>query len=295
MPYHSKDFIRLARPQHYIKNGLLFLPLFFGYQLTNISSLIYVFLACVSFSFAASSQYVLNDIRDSKEDSRHPIKSERPIACGKIRHVHAYFFCFVLALASLLIGIVLLNLSFVMTLGAYFVLNICYSYYLKHIAIVDIVCITISYVLRVLAGALVIGIAPSHWIILMTFLLALFIVLAKRRDDLIFAMSGQNTRKCIEHYNFEFVSGAMMIMASVTIVSYILYTLSPEVIEKHGTNNLYITTFWVIIGFLRYMQLTFVYEKSGDPIVIILKDTFLQMVIFLWILTFAILLYVADF
>jgi hypothetical protein len=129
----------------------------------------------------------------------------------------------------------------------------------------------------------------------MTFLLALFIVLAKRRDDLIFAMSGQNTRKCIEHYNFEFVSGAMMIMASVTIVSYILYTLSPEVIEKHGTNNLYITTFWVIIGFLRYMQLTFVYEKSGDPIVIILKDTFLQMVIFLWILTFAILLYVADF
>ncbi|MBS3810026.1 MAG: hypothetical protein KGY38_07735 [Desulfobacterales bacterium] len=159
---------------------------------------------------------------------------------------------------------------------AYFLLNTAYSYYLKHIAVVDIVCVAVSYVLRAFAGAVVITVFPSNWLILMTFLLALFLALAKRRDDLLLAQSGKNTRKCIEHYNFEFISGEMMVMASVTIVSYLLYTVSPEVIAKHGTDNLYFTVFWVILGFLRYMQLTFVEEKSGSPTQVVLRDTFLQ-------------------
>lgn len=288
------DYIKLARPHQYIKNGFIFLPLLFGYQLTNISAITNVCLTFISFCLAASAQYVLNDIRDIEEDKNHPTKLKRPIASGRIKYTEAYLFLVVLSVTSLLIGIFLLNWQYVLTLVAYFLLNTSYSYYLKHIAIVDIVCVALSYVIRVFAGAVVITIFPSHWIILMTFLLALFIVLAKRRDDLLLAQCFKNTRKCIEHYNFEFVSGAMMVMASVTIVSYILYTVSPEVIAKHGTDQLYITTFWVIIGFLRYMQLTFVQEKSGSPTQVVLKDIFLQAVVTLWLLTFLVILYVAG-
>lgn len=288
------DFIKLARPHQYVKNGFILLPLLFGYQLTSLTSIGNAFLAFISFSLAASAQYVLNDIQDVEEDKNHPTKCKRPIASGRIKNSEAYPFLAVLGASSLLIGLLLLNIQYIWCLIAYFLLNTAYSYYLKHIAIVDIVCVAVSYVLRVFAGAVVITIFPSHWLVLMTFLLALFIALAKRRDDLLLAQYGDNTRKCIEHYNFEFISGAMMVMASVTIVSYLLYTVSPEVIAKHGTDNLYFTVFWVILGFLRYMQLTFVEEKSGSPTQVVLRDTFLQTVIFLWILTLVLLLYVAG-
>jgi hypothetical protein len=139
----------------------------------------------------------------------------------------------------------------------------------------------------------VIGILPTHWLVLMTFLLALFISLAKRRDDLLLARSGNSGRKSLDGYNLEFVSGAMMIMAAVTIVSYILYTVSPDVIQKHGSTHLYLTSFWVIIGLLRYMQITFVREASGAPTQVLLKDPFLHVVLVLWLISFVIFIYVA--
>lgn len=120
----------------------------------------------------------------------------------------------------------------------------------------------------------------------MTFLLALFLALAKRRDDVLLALDGQQTRKNIDGYNLEFVNASMVLMAGVVIVSYIMYTISPAVTARLGTEYLYLTSFFVILGILRYMQITFVEENSGSPTRVVIKDTFLKLTIFFWLLSF---------
>ena len=272
-------FIKLGRPHQYVKNAFIFLPLFFGYNLSNTASIISTLWAFVVFSLAASSVYVFNDIRDIEEDLSHPNKKFRPLPSGQITKQGAFLFFSVLVIGTLLLGSLLLPPIFLAILLFYLVLNIAYSFFLKHIAIIDVVCVAIGFVLRVFAGGVAAQVRPSHWLILMTFLLSLFIALAKRRDDLLLATNGNNLRKSLGGYNLEFASNSMMIMAAVTIVSYILYTVSPEVSAKHGSQNLYLTTFWVIIGFMRYMQLTFVHERSGSPTNVLLKDRFLQVII----------------
>ena len=127
---------------------------------------------------------------------------------------------------------------------------------------------------------------------MLTFLLALFLALSKRRDDLLWAFREHKTILTLDGYSLEFVTLSMVLMSAVIIVSYILYTVSPEVIAKHGTNKLYLTTFWVIIGLLRYMQITFMEQKSGPPTLVLLKDFFLQAIILLWMGSFYLLLYI---
>jgi hypothetical protein len=124
------------------------------------------------------------------------------------------------------------------------------------------------------------------WIVLVTFLLALFLALAKRRDDVLLSLKGKQTRKNIDGYNLEMVNSAMTLMAGVTIVSYVMYTVSPEVVARLHTGNLYITSLFVIVGILRYMQLTFVEQNSGSPTKLVLKDRFLQAIIISWIACF---------
>ncbi|MFH2070794.1 MAG: prenyltransferase, partial [Elusimicrobiota bacterium] len=158
-------------------------------------------------------------------------------------------------------------------------LNVLYSFFLKHVAIVDIILIAIGFVLRVNGGGIAANVDISHWIVIMTFLVALFLALAKRRDDLILSQNGMNTRNNIDGYTHEFISLSMGIMASVIIVSYILYTVSAEIQQKYDTHSLYITAFWVLAGILRYLQITFVKQKSGSPTLILMKDIFLQGII----------------
>lgn len=291
-----KDLIQLARPHQYLKNVFVFLPLIFGYQLFNPEAVAFSLLTFINFCFAASAVYVFNDIQDINEDRSHPIKCMRPLAGGRITCQAAFWFGGILAICTLGIGLVLAAYSFfyIFILTLYLFLNVAYSIKLKHFALIDVVIVSVGFVLRVFAGGLAIGIMPSHWLVLMTFLLALFISLAKRRDDLLLASSGNSARKSLDGYGFEFVSGAMMVMAAVSIVSYILYTLSPDVTQKHGTDQLYLTTFWVIIGFLRYMQITFVAENSGSPTQVFLGDRFLQAVVLLWLLNFIVLIYVVG-
>jgi hypothetical protein len=146
-------------------------------------------------------------------------------------------------------------------------------------------------VLRIFAGGTATAIPISPWIVIMTFLLALFLALAKRRDDILLIDQGKRVRKSIDGYNMEFISLAMGMMASVIIVAYILYTVSPEVVAKHGTRHLYISAIWVLLGLLRYMQITFVDEKSGSPTRVLMKDQLLQAVIVLWLGNIFFLLY----
>lgn len=287
-------FIRSARPDQYVKNGFVFLPLIFGHQLFNPDAVVVVLFAFAGFCAASSGVYVFNDLMDVEEDRAHPLNCHRPLANGHIGRREASWFAALLAAGSLGVGFYLGNWAYLGILVAYLLLNVAYSLKLKHIAIIDVVTVSLGFVLRVFAGGVVINIMPTNWLVLITFLVALFISLAKRRDDLLMARSGNSNRRSLDGYNLEFVSGAMMIMAGVTIVSYILYTVSPDVSLKHGARHLYLTSFWVIVGLLRYMQITFVQEKSGSPTQVLLKDLFLQIVIALWLTSSVILIYASG-
>jgi 4-hydroxybenzoate polyprenyltransferase len=222
---------------------------------------------------------------DVNEDRAHPKKKFRPLASGKVSIDNAKALISLLSILSLSISLII-NIELFAVMFLYFILNISYSLKLKHIAILDIFIIATGFVLRLFAGSAVTGISLSMWIILMTFLLAIFLALAKRRDDVLLSLEGQETRKNIDGYNLEFVNAAMVLMAGVVIVSYIQYTISPEVIERLDTNYLYLTSFFVILGIFRYMQITFVEQDSGSPTKVVIRDRFLKVTIFLWLLVF---------
>ena len=289
-----KAYIRLGRPHQYLKNGFIWLPIFFGYRITDPGAVWLTFLAFAAFCLMSSAIYILNDFKDIEDDRRHPVKMHRPLASGAVTSVEALCIGIAAFGASLGIALGTLPTACAYLLLAYLLLNIAYSQQLKHIPIVDIVCIAIGFVLRIFVGGTATHTPISPWIVIMAFLLALFLALAKRRDDLLLADHGARVRKAIDGYNLEFISLAMGIMASVIIVAYILYTVSPEVVAKHGTHRLYITGIWVLLGLLRYLQITFVEEKSGSPTLVLIKDFVLQAVIGLWLVNIFILLYVAK-
>lgn len=285
-------YIWLARPHQFVKNIFVLLPIFFGHKLADPGALLNGLYAFLAFCFTSAAIYVINDLLDINEDRLHPVKRNRPLASGTILPRNAHLFSFLLAMAALFFSFLVDSGQFRLVLLSYFILNILYCTALKKIALVDICCIGIGFVLRVVAGAAAIQVPLSHWIVMVTFLLALFLALAKRRDDVLLANDeGRMVRSNIGRYNLEFISGAMVLMASVTVVSYIMYTVSPGVIMQHGSDKIYLTGFWVILGFLRYLQVTFVENRSGSPTMVLLKDYFLQLVLFCWLGTFFILIY----
>ncbi|PHS56216.1 MAG: prenyltransferase [Sulfurimonas sp.] len=261
------------------------MPLLFSFSFSNITDNINTILAFVLFSILASSIYIFNDLMDIDEDRAHPTKKNRPLASGSISKTKAKLFIFTLSFISLSLSL-FISIKLFIVLLIYFILNILYSLKLKHISILDIFIIATGFVLRLFAGSAVTNIDLSMWIIIMTFLLAIFLALAKRRDDVLLSLAGQETRKNIDGYNLEFVNAAMVLMAGVVIVSYIQYTISPEVISRLNTNYLYLTSFFVILGVLRYMQITFVEENSSSPTKVVIKDTFMKLTIFFWLLSF---------
>ena len=287
----AKLYLQLARPHQFVKNGFVWLPLFFGVKLGDPGALEQTLIAFAAFCCAAGSVYVFNDLEDIEEDRRHPTKRNRPLASGAIPPRGAVIFMAGLLVLAALAGALLPKPDFLLILGAYLLLNVAYSSFLKHQAIIDVVCIALGFVLRVLAGGVAAAVPISHWIVIMTFLLAIFLALAKRRDDLLLVAGGRSTRRAIDGYSLEFVSTSMAVMAAVVIVAYILYTVSPETIQIHGTDRLYLTGFWVVVGLLRYLQLALVKNRSASPTKILLQDRFLQAVLTFWILSFFFLLY----
>lgn len=260
-------------------------------KITDIYLLTNAFIAFIAFSLTASAIYTLNDYHDIEEDRQHPKKKSRPLASSDISKSQAIIIMSALGIAGFSL-MATLSLKAVGIMAVYVVMNIAYSFYLKHIAIIDVVTIAIGFVLRVFVGATVSMLTPSMWIIVMTFLLALFLALAKRRDDiLLFNKTGKKMRKVIDGYSLQFVDMAMTLMAGVVIVSYLMYCVSPDVIERTGSDKLYLTLTYVIVGIMRYMQITFVEEASGSPTKVLLKDGLIKIVILLWIITFTIILY----
>lgn len=278
------EILKLLRPHQYIKNLFVFAPLFFSFNFV-LDDVINTFIVFILFSLIASSIYVLNDYMDIEEDKQHPKKKFRPLASGKVSKNSAKILFLLLSVISL-ISAYFLNTNLFLVLIIYFILNVAYSLKLKHITIVDIFIIATGFVLRLFAGASVTENQLSMWIIILTFLLALFLAVAKRRDDVVLASQGKETRKNIDGYNLEFVNAVMVFMSGVIVVAYILYTVSEEVIRRLNSEYLYLTSFFVILGIMRYMQITFVEQNSGSPTKLILKDRFLQITIFLWLVSF---------
>lgn len=294
-----RDIFKLLRPHQWLKNLFIFLPIFFGGKLLNIDKEILCLIAFISYSLACSSIYCLNDILDRKADSLHPKKKNRPIASGRISLYVAYMLVFLLFIASLVVifaSTAFLSVERVLQtatlIGFYYVLNIFYCIYLKRIAIVDVMIIATGFVLRVFVGGTIASVELSHWIIIMTFLLALFLAFAKRRDDvLVYKRTGNKPRANIVRYNEAFLNQVLTMVIAVILVAYLLYCVSPEVMERMNSSNVYVTAIFVLLGLLRYLQVTLVDGKSGSPTKVLVKDHFLQLSIMGWILSFLIILY----
>lgn len=283
--------LKLMRPHQYIKNIFIFIPLFFALKITNTGLLLDSFIAFASFSMAASSVYILNDYFDIEDDKKHPKKRFRPLASGGVSKKEGIIMMILLFVGSMAL-ISCFSFSATAILLFYVMMNIAYSLYLKHIAILDVTIIAIGFVLRLFMGSVVTGIVLSHWIVIMTFLLALFMALAKRRDDvLIYENTGKKMRRVVDGYSLQFLDIAMAIMASVVIVSYVMYTSSVDVMERMNSQHLYLTALFVIMGVMRYLQIAFVFMDSGSPTQIVLKDRFIQMTLVSWLVSFVWILY----
>ncbi|MDX1906844.1 MAG: UbiA prenyltransferase family protein [Bacteroidia bacterium] len=287
-----KDYLALIRPGQHIKNLVLFLPAFFAERFLDTVLLARTFVGFVGFSLLAGGVYILNDYRDIAEDRAHPVKQHRPLAAGRVSPQVALLMMAVLMAGGVGIFAWLDKTALYVATG-YVIMNLLYSFRLKHIAILDVCLIALGFEFRIAAGALIAvpHIPLSLWIVIMIFLGALFLALAKRRDDVRLSAGGLQVRKAIHGYNLEFINATMVMMASVMIVSYIFYTISPEVQNRLGSRDLYVTVIFVLMGVMRYMQITFVEEKSANPGRIFLEDRFMQLVVLGWIITLGVLIY----
>lgn len=287
------NILKLMRPYQWVKNVFVFIPLFFGGQLTEMDQLLNSIIMFVAFCLAASSIYCFNDIIDVEADRNHYAKRNRPIASGAVSIKQAYVVMFALIAVSIaILWFLLSDVNALMIVAFYWLLQVAYCAILKRQAIIDVTILAFGFVLRIIAGGIAADVTVSKWLVLMTFLLTLFLGFAKRRDDvLLYNKDGKSPRYNTRRYNLTFLNQALTICGSVMLVCYIMYTVSPEVMAKFGSHYIYLTSIYVLLGLLRYIQLTVVDEKSGDPTKMLLHDRFIRLDVLAWLLTFLFLIY----
>src|SRR6476619_7601926 len=283
-------YLKLLRPKDWAKNLFLFIPLFFSGAFFQWNIYPIIIAGIVAFSFVASSIYIINDYRDIEDDRKHYEKSKRPLASGAVSKKAAVIICAALIVIGFTTAFLIRD-KFLFVLGIYFLLNLGYSFGLKNIPILDIFIVAIGFVLRVKAGAVIIHVGLSDWLTIMVFLLALFMAIGKRRDDVLLKLSsGTDMRKSIKGYNLELLNILTALVCAVTVVSYFMYTMSPEVLRRMGTYRLYYTCLFVLAGIMRYLQIIFVQAKSGSPTKVLYRDRFIQASLILWIISFYLIL-----
>lgn len=284
-----KHIINLIRVKHWIKNLLIFLPAFFGGVINEYQNLLEIGIAFLYFSFAASLVYVFNDIIDIENDKFHPEKRNRALASGVISIKTAYVLIFIIV--SLLIGVsFLLPINVILVTSIYLLINVFYSLGMKKIPILELFIVAIGFVFRILIGGFASEIEPSKWIVMLTFFGALYIVISKRRGELINAKEG-NGRAVLQHYSLEYLNLAMIILVAVSIMAYIMYTVEPAVIFRFTTDKIYLTSFVVIFILLRHLQQTIIFNKTESPVEYFYKDKINLMAVFIWLLIFYVLIY----
>ncbi len=289
-----KNYILLIRPHHWIKNTFIFLPVFFGGQFLHAQLWPRLIIGFFVYSILASAVYILNDLQDVASDRQHPVKCKRPFASGVFSTKTGYLMLFLHVIVGLACAWYL-NASFFYIVSIYLIINIFYSYGLKSISILDIMIVAVGFILRLKAGGILADVDLSLWINIMVFLLALLIAVGKRRDDiLIREQSGITLRKSLAGYNLPFLNAWLSILSAITIVAYLMYTLSPTVIERLGTYRLYYTTVFVVAGLMRYLQLVYIDNATASPIKILYRDIFIQVIIVTWIMAFFAIIYLPD-
>ncbi|MCB0685493.1 MAG: UbiA prenyltransferase family protein [Saprospiraceae bacterium] len=284
-----RTYLALLRPTHWIKNFLVFVPVFFAGQIIDLVTEPAITLTFAAFCLASSIVYIFNDLHDIAEDRKHPVNQLRPIAAGDISRNKAVII--ILAL-SVLLFVCLLKTKLWLPVILYIVLNIAYTLILKHFAIIDISIISLGFVLRIIAGAMAADVFLTNWLILITFMLALSIALGKRRSELMINQSYQiPVRRSLSGYNLEFVNMSLIILAASTLMIYLIYCMSAEVAARLGSNKIYLTAFPVILGFIRFLQIIIVQHDLRSPTEILLHDRFIQIILLLWIGLFYFLIY----
>lgn len=286
-----KYIIKLLRVKQWVKNLFLLIPAFFAGTLFDVEHAKVLLLGVVCFSFVASSVYIINDYRDRHHDRIHPKKKYRPIASGKVSPKFAISFFAFLVISGLTLAFFIDHIFFFLLLF-YLTLNIGYSFGLKNVPILDLFIVASGFLIRVHSGGVLSNVPVSHWLSIMILLLALFIIIAKRRDDLVLQdQIGLDLRRVSKSYNLEFINSCMTLLSAIILVAYIMYTVSPEVTDRFNSQYLYTTTIFVMAGIMRYLQITFVEKKSGSPTEIFLKDKFILLTVVGWIISFYFLIY----
>ncbi len=288
-------YVKLLRPEQWVKNVFVLLPLFFSGSMLDgakVSDALWVFAA---FCLISSSVYCINDACDADTDRLHPDKRHRPIASGLISRRHALIAAATLATAVAPICLFsgMCRPGLVITIiYSYLLLNIAYCIRFKRYHVIDVVILSSGYVLRVLAGGVGTSITLSSWILVMTFLIALFLSVAKRCDDAtIYKTTGEKMRSNVDFYARNGIEIALRAIAGVTFACYMLYTVSDEVMQRLHSHYVFITSIFVLIGLMRYLHITLVQHRSGNPTSVLLHDHLLQLDIALWILTFVLIIY----
>ena len=279
------------RPREWVKNVLLFAGLIFSQSLGNASLVAASFCAFALFCLAASAIYLLNDLMDREEDLRHPVKRNRPLPSGRLEPSLAVMALIALAAGSLSGGFAL-HPGFGAVLTVYLAMNVAYSTRWKHVVILDVMLIAMGFVLRAVAGAVVVGAAPSPWLILCTLTLALLVGFGKRRHEL--SVLGENAarhRSSLSGYSLAFLDSMMTVSAAAAVVTYALYAMSPEIVERFGRMGLVVTTPFVLFGIFRYLYLVHQKREGGDPARAFVSDLPTVVNGTLWILTACVVIY----
>lgn len=286
-----KSYIGALRPRQWIKNFVMFAGIIFAHKFFDAALICKTAAAFIDFCLLASSVYIINDIKDVETDRLHPVKRLRPIASGRVSAGSAWILAVVLAVISLT-GAYLLEFDYFILACIYFVGMILYSLFLKHMVIIDLIIIAGGFVLRAVAGAVVIQVTISSWLLVCTTFIALFLVISKRRHEVI--LLGENAkghRKILEEYGEKFLDQMIAIVTAATLMAYMLYTVDPLTVEKFHTNNLILTTPFVLFGIFRYLYLVYQKNRGGHPEQVLLDDPPLIAAILLWVAAAVVIIY----
>ena len=285
------SLLKLMRPAQWLKNGILLAALVFAGEATHPDKVQLAVYALIIYCLLSSAVYVFNDLIDRENDRRHPLKKTRPVASGQISPAVAATVTIVLGVLGIA-GAWLINWPFFMTALAFLALNLLYTLWLKHIVIVDVMSIAVSFVLRAYAGALAIEVPASKWMLINTLLLALFLGFGKRRHELLLLEDDATShRRILDRYSPYLLDQLMGVVTASVVVMYMLYTFSSEVMEKLGTESLFVTIPFVVYGVFRYLYLIHKEEKGGSPTRVLIGDAPILINVVLWLVTVIVVLY----
>lgn len=274
--------LKALRPHQWVKNAFVFAALIFSRSLTNPDLALRSLLAFAAFCLVASSIYLVNDIADYERDRVHPKKSKRPIAAGKVSRKTAGLMAALVGPAGIALAFGL-NVATGVTVAIYALMNLSYSFKLKHVVLLDTFTIALGFLLRVSVGAFAIEVGISPWLLICTFFIALFLAVCKRRHELVsLGEDAASHRGILAQYSVPFIDKMVSALAAMTVMSYALYTIDPRVIARIGTDGLVATVPLVLFGVFRYLFLVHIEGKGGSPTEIVLKDRGVQAIVLLY-------------